>query len=424
MLYTAYRANRVLSRRVRAASALTVRAVGALPPGMRERPSLRKVAAFHEVVANAKVTHYRPAFGIHSVTVDGVEVDVREEAVDSTPFGTLLHFAKPDGPPQPTVLLVAPLSGHFATMLTATARTLLRSFDVYITDWHNARDISVEHGPFGLDDYVEHLIRFLKVLGPQTSVVAVCQPAVPAFVATAVLAMDDDPAQPRSLTLMAGPIDTRVNPTAINATAMKRPLEWYRRRCLTTVPGSYPGAGRRVYPGFLQLSAFAAMNLRRHLSSHAQLYRNLVAGDTAAAAATQAFYNEYFAVLDMPAEFYLDTVSAVFQQHLLPKGELTYRGRRVDPSAIRRTALLTVEAELDDMCAVGQTVAAHNLATGLTEDLRARHVQPGVGHYGIFAGSRWENEVFPVVRDFIETRAAETRAAETRAAETRAASHR
>ena len=405
MLYSAYRANRALTNPVRAASALTVRAVDALPPKVRARRNVRRVAAFHQVVANAKVTHRRPAFGIDSVLVDGEQIAVSERPVVGTPFGTLLHFAKEGGPAQPAVLLVAPLSGHFATMLTATARTLLQSFDVYITDWHNARDISLEHGAFGLDDYVAHVIRFLKVLGPEVSVVAVCQPAVPAFVATAVLAMDDDEVQPRSLTLMAGPIDTRVNPTKINLTAMSRPLEWYRRRCITTVPAGYPGAGRRVYPGFLQLSAFTTMNLRRHLSSHAQLYRNLVAGDTAAASATRDFYSEYFAVLDMPAEFYLETVGTVFQQHLLPKGELTYRGRRVDPAAIRRTALLTVEAELDDMCAVGQTVAAHDLATALTEDLRGRHVQPGVGHYGIFAGRRWENEVFPVVRDFIEAHA-------------------
>jgi hypothetical protein len=258
-----------------------------------------------------------------------------------TPFGTLLHFDKPSVPGQPRVLVVGPMSGHFTTLIRPTIRTLLADHDVYAIDWHNARNVPVEHGPFGLDEYIEHVMAALRHLGPDTHVLAVCQPAVPVLAAVALLAEADDPAQPASVTLMAGPIDTRVNPNRVNTSACGKPLSWFERRLIDTVPGRYAGAGRRVYPGVVQLTAFMSMNPKRHLGAHARMYRDLVTGNTAAAATTRAFYDEYGAVMDVPAEFYLETVGRVFQQHELPLGRFTWRGRRVDPGAIRDTALLT-----------------------------------------------------------------------------------
>jgi len=353
------------------------------------------------VLASARLTHDRPSFGIHEVTIAGEQVAVSERAVLSTPFATLVHFEKQAPVKGPVVLLVAALSGHFATMLRATVRALLTDHDVYITDWHNARDVPVSDGRFGYEEYTEHLVRFLRFIGPGAHLMAVCQPCGPALIAASVLAQADDPVQPLSLTLMSGPIDARVNPTKINLMADRRSIDWYRKRCIATVPGGLPGAGRRVYPGFLQVSAFMSMNAKRHLDSHLQMYRNFATDEFAGAQATKDFYDEYFAVFDIAEEFYLETVSTVFQEHLLARGQVRFEGRRVEPAAIRRTALLTVEAELDDMCAVGQTSAAHSLVTGLREDQRGRYIQPGVGHYGIFAGRRWDSEVYPVVRDFI-----------------------
>lgn len=396
VLYTAYEAHGVLFNPVRTAARLTVNGLDAVP-GL----PLRRVRAFNEVIAAATLTHTRPEFGIDSVLVDGERVPVREEAPLVTPFGTLLHFVKEVSMPQPAVLLVVPLSGHFATMLRATVRSLLADHDVFVTDWHNARDVSLDEGAFGFDDYVEHLIRFIRFIGPGTHVMAVCQPCPSALIATAVLAQADDPAQPRSLTLMSGPIDARVNPTKINDMASRRTIDWYRKHCIARVPNKWAGAGRRVYPGFLQVSAFMSMNARRHLNSHVQLYRDYAAERLVAAASARDFYREYFAVLDMPEEFYLETVSSVFQEHRLARGEMSYEERLVEPAAISRTPILTIEAANDDMCAPGQTDAAHDLTTGLRSDQRARHLQAGVGHYGIFAGRRWESEVYPVVRDFI-----------------------
>jgi poly(3-hydroxybutyrate) depolymerase len=299
------------------------------------------------------------------------------------------------------VLLVGPISGHLATLLRPTVATLLADHDVFVLDWHNARDIPVDAGRFGLDEYIDHVLQALRHLGPDTHVLAVCQPAPLVLAAVAVLAADDDPAQPTSLTLMAGPVDTRVNPNRINALAERRPLSFYERLLTTTVPARYPGAGRRVYPGVAQLSAFMSMNPRRHLGAHAQLYRALVAGDQQKAGRIQAFYDEYGAVMDVPAEFYLETLQRVFMEHDLPRGVFSWRGRPVDPSAIRDTALLTVEGAQDDMCSPGQTEAAHDLCTGIAPQRRRHHVQQGVGHYGVFAGSTWEREIYPVVRGFI-----------------------
>ncbi|MDP3798745.1 MAG: polyhydroxyalkanoate depolymerase [Polaromonas sp.] len=362
---------------------------------------VRKVAAACAVISRMRLTHSRPPYKIDSVTVDGREVAVTEEAVLTLPFGTLLRFRKEGTEPQPKVLLVAPLSGHFATLLRETARTLLQDHDVYITDWHNARDVSLRHGGFSLDDYITYLMRFTEAVGPGSHMVAVCQPCVAALAATAVMAEDDNPAQPRSLTLMAGPVDCRVNPTEVNKLATSKPIEWFEKNLISHVPLPHAGAMRRVYPGFVQLSAFMSMNPDRHKQSFRNIYDHLLAGRTEEAGVIQEFYEEYLAVNDLPAEFYLETVEKVFQTYDLPRGVLTWNGRTVNPAAIRRTALMTVEGERDDICAVGQTVAAQDLCSGVRPYLKTHHVQTGVGHYGVFSGRRWNQQIYPRVRDMI-----------------------
>ena len=364
---------------------------------------MRQMGAVCSLIADSALTHHRPAYGIESATVNGETLGVTEEVVDSTPFGTLLRFRKDSDIVQPRVLLVAPLSGHFATLLRDTIRVMLPDHDVYVTDWKNARDVPVSDDAFGLDEFVDHLIRFMAVLGPGGHMVAVCQPAVPALAAVAVMAEDGNEAQPCSLTLMAGPIDTRQNPTKVNELAKSRPIEWFENNLIGKVPWRYPGAGRHVYPGFLQLTAFMSMNLDRHISAHAAQFRALAGGDIASAAAHRRFYEEYGAVMDLPAEFYLQTVRRVFQDHDLPLGRLTWHGRPVQPAAIRRTALLTVEGERDDICAVGQTVAALDLCAGVPTSRKHHHLQRGVGHYGVFSGSRWAREVYPQLRTMIRS---------------------
>ena len=288
---------------------------------------LRNLSATYELIARAGLTHERPAYGIHSVMAGNREVAVSEVATLTLPFGTLLNFKKDVSSRQPRVLVVAPLSGHFATLLRNTVRTLLPDHDVYITDWHNARDVSLAQGEFGFDDYVDYLIRFLEKLGPGAHVVAVCQPCVQALVAAAVMAARGNPAQPRSMTLMAGPIDTRVNPTKVNKLATSKSMGWFERNLIARVPHKYPGARRRVYPGFVQLAAFVSMNINRHYNAHQELYDNLARGEVEKAKVIKDFYDEYFAVLDLPAEFYLETVSWVFQEAKLPRGTLTLPGR-------------------------------------------------------------------------------------------------
>jgi poly(3-hydroxybutyrate) depolymerase len=278
---------------------------------------------------------------------------------------------------------------------------LLPEHDVFITDWHNARDVPITAGRFGIDEYVEHLIQYLEFLGPGSHVLAVCQPCVAVLSAVALMAQSGNPAQPRSMTLMAGPIDCRINPTKVNELANKRDIAWFERMLTATVPMRYPGAFRRVYPGFVQLAAFMTMNVERHVKAHKELYDNLANGELEKAATTKAFYDEYFAVLDLTAEFYLETVRHIFQEYALPLGRLKWRGETVDPSAIRRTMLLTVEGERDDICAVGQTVAAHDLCRKLRPYLKRHHMQAGVGHYGVFSGKRWENQVYPLVKNVI-----------------------
>jgi polyhydroxyalkanoate depolymerase len=386
---------------VRALANMAASSVGARLNGSLRPSPLSNLTAAYELIARAGLTHARPPYGIDSVMVGNREVAVSEEASARTPFGTLLHFKKDIDQAQPRVLLIAPLSGHFATLLRATVRTMLAEHDVYITDWHNARDVSVAEGRFGFDEYIGHIVRFLETMGPGAHLVAVCQPCVAALVAAAVMAQADNPAQPRSMTLMAGPIDTRVNPTKVNDLAKSKPMEWFEKNLIATVPHRYAGGGRRVYPGFVQLAAFMSMNIERHLKAHQELYENLARGEEAKAAATKAFYDEYFAVLDLTAEFYLETVKLVFQEHALPLGALTYKDQKVEPAAIRRTMLFTVEGEKDDICAVGQTLAAHDLCTSLRPYRKRHHMQAGVGHYGVFSGRTWQNQIYPMVKNVI-----------------------
>jgi polyhydroxyalkanoate depolymerase len=366
---------------------------------------LRSFWAGCQLVARSGMSHKRPSFDIASVRVGRRDVAVAEEPLLTTPFATLLHFRKsPDelksGARQPKVLLVAPMSGHFATLLRATVKTLLPEHDVYLTDWHNARDVPVDHGPFGLDEYVEHLIAFFEEIGP-SHVIAVCQPCVQTLAAVAVMAAQKHACQPSSMTLMAGPIDTRINPGKVNELACSQSIDWFERHVITDVPYRYAGARRKVYPGFVQLMAFMSMNVERHVSAHRDLFDSLAKGDWKKADAIRAFYDEYLSVSDLPAEFYLETVRTVFQEHALPRGTMTFNGKPIDPALIRRTALLTVEGERDDICPVGQTVAAHDLLTGLKPYMKRHHLQPGAGHYGVFSGKRWEAQVFPLVREFI-----------------------
>src|SRR5215471_17402190 len=401
MLYQAYQAHADIMGPVRKFAGIAARAVAERLSGAARPAVLSNLTAAYELIARAGLTHERPAYGIDVVTADGREVAVIEEAADATPFGTLLHFRKDVAAAQPRVLLVAPLSGHFATLLRTTVRTMLPEHDVFITDWHNARDVATDEGQFAFDDYISHLIRFLEVIGPGAHIVAVCQPCVAALVAASVMAQADNPAQPRSMTLMAGPIDTRVNPTKVNALAKSKPIDWFERHLIARVPHRYGGGGRDVYPGFVQLAAFMSMNIDRHIKAHRDLYENLANGNAAKAAQTKAFYDEYFAVLDLTAEFYLETVQLVFQEHALPLGNLKWRGEQVEPRAIRRTMLLTVEGERDDICAVGKTMAAHELCSGLRPYLRRHHMQAGVGHYGVFSGKTWEHQIYPMVKNVI-----------------------
>jgi poly(3-hydroxybutyrate) depolymerase len=403
MLYKGYQAFSDLLAPARFAASAAVGLGGKYRGPLSGNPWLKRYLALNQVFAGAKLTHARPDYAIDRVRVGNAEVDVFEEVIAELPFGNLLHFAKPEvEAPQPRMLVVAPLSGHFATLLRNTVETLLRDHDVYIMDWKNARDVPLSDGPFGFDDYVDYIIRFMQILGPGTHMLAVCQPCVPALVATALMAEDRDPCEPRTLSLLGGPVDTRVSPTVVNDLATNNPYSWFANNVIYTVPWRYRGAGRRVYPGFLQLTAFMSMNSGRHWEQQRQLYRHLVSGEEDAAAKIRDFYEEYFAVLDLTAEFYLETIDKVFQRMLLAKGELMYRGtRKVDCGAIRRTALLTVEGERDDICAVGQTAAAHTLCSGLRPHLKRHYLQPGVGHYGVFSGSKWERQVYPQVRNIV-----------------------
>jgi poly(3-hydroxybutyrate) depolymerase len=402
MLYEMYQAMDDLVGPARAMAKLTADMLGHAPPWVRDSYSLRSLTAGLDVFSTHGTTHKRPPFGIGHVTVGNRRVEVRERVVHSLPFGDLLHFEKDIATEQPRLLVVAPLSGHFATLLRGTVTTLLPEHDVYITDWRNARDVKLSDGTFDLDDFVEHTMGFMEAVGPGGHVLAVCQPTVGVMVAVSLLAEARNPAQPASMTLMAGPIDTRINPTKVNELAKSKSIEWFDSNLIGTVPARYPGAGRRVYPGFMQLTAFMSMNMDRHVKAFRDQYSNLVAGEADKVEIHRRFYDEYFAVMDLDAAFYLQTVRTIFQEHALPRGELLYRGRKVNLGAIRRTAILTVEGELDDICAIGQTMAALDLCVGVPPFMKRHHLQSGVGHYGVFNGKRWANHIYPRVREIIE----------------------
>jgi poly(3-hydroxybutyrate) depolymerase len=359
------------------------------------------VAASLDVFAHAAAPRGKPEFGIEQVAVGRKLVPVTEEVVLQKAFGQLKHFRKEGVEDQPKLLIVAPMSGHFATLLRGTVERMLPKHDVFITDWRDAKLVPVEEGSFDLDDYIDYLIEFLGLIGSDAHVLAVCQPAVPAFAAVALMNADRNPATPKSLTLMGGPIDTRKAPTAVNTLATERPHAWFQRNVIATVPMIYPGTGRKVYPGFLQLAGFMTMNLGSHLVSHWEMFKHLVVGDEESADSTRDFYDEYRSVADMAAEFYLQTVDVVFQRHLLPNGELMHRGRKVDPAAITRTALLAIEGERDDISGLGQTRAALDLATKLKPGSKQYYMAKDVGHYGIFNGRKWRERIAPVVEKFI-----------------------
>lgn len=361
------------------------------------------VASALDVFAHAAAPRGKPEFGIEEVTVGGESYGVIEAIVLHRPFGNLLRFSHGGLPKDaPRLLIVAPMSGHYATLLRGTVERMLETCEVYITDWADAKMVPTEAGHFDLDDYIDYVIGFLEHIGPGAHVLAVCQPSVPAFAATAVMGARDHPCRPVTLTMMGGPIDTREAPTSVNDVAMQQPHSWFEHNVIATVPLAYPGAGRRVYPGFLQLAGFMAMNLGAHMISHYGMFKHLVEGDGESAAATKAFYDEYRSVCDMTAEFYLQTVEHVFQKHSLPKGEFVHRGERIDPGAIRDTALLAIEGERDDISGIGQTKAALKLATHLPEQHKRYFLAEEVGHYGIFNGRKWRKRIAPVLEEWIE----------------------
>ncbi|WP_026619462.1 poly(3-hydroxybutyrate) depolymerase [Ensifer sp. WSM1721] len=363
----------------------------------------RAAAAGLEVFERATRRYGKPEFGLPETIIDGQPAPVREKIVWRAPFCNLIHFerALPKGrAPDPKVLIVAPMSGHYATLLRGTVEALLPHSDIYITDWIDARMVPLAEGTFDLDDYIDYVIQMLHHLGPDTHVIGVCQPAVPVLAAVSLMEAEGDPLSPSSMTLMGGPIDTRINPTAVNQLAEERPIEWFRDNVIMPVPWPQPGFMRMVYPGFLQLSGFMSMNLDRHLIAHKEFFAHLVKNDGDAADKHRDFYDEYLAVMDLTAEFYLQTVQVVFMQHALPKGEMMHRGKRVDPSAIRKVALLTVEGENDDISGVGQTKAAQTICTNIPEHMRMHYMQPDVGHYGVFNGSRFRREIAPRIVAF------------------------
>ena len=364
------------------------------------------VAASLDVFAHAAAVRGRPEFGLHSTLVGRKSVPVREEIVLAKPFGSLKHFIREGAPADdPKLLIVAPMSGHFATLLRGTVERLLPKHDVYITDWHDAKLVPPADGTFDLNDYVDYLIEFLKAIGEaggqRPHMLAVCQPAPAAFAATALMGAQKHRWRPRTLTMMGGPVDTREAPTAINTLATQRAHAWFEQNVIATVPMIYPGSGRHVYPGFLQLAGFMSMNLGSHMISHWEMFKHLVEGDEEGADASRAFYDEYRSVSDMSAEFYLQTIDVVFQRHLIPDGKFMHRGARVDPGAIRDTALLAIEGERDDISGIGQTRAALNIAKKLPAAKKKYFMAKDVGHYGIFNGRKWREKIAPVVEKWI-----------------------
>lgn len=396
MLYQTYQLHDDLLRPIRTAAHMARQFAGPVA-----FPFRRPWDAVLEMLSRYHLTHTSPGFHIGSVRVGNRDVPVTEEVVLDLPFGRLRHFVKDIDTRQPRILVCAPLSGHFATLLRGTVATLLQDHDVYVTDWTNARDVPVEAGRFGVEDYISYLIRFLEEIGPGGHLLAVCQPCFQSLAAVAIMSEDNNPATPLSMTLMAGPVDVRESPTEVNELAASKALSWFETKLIAQVPARYAGGGRRVYPGFLQLLAFMMMNMDRHKNQHRKLLRHLAKGEVAEAAKIKDFYDEYFAVLDLTEEFYIETIDRIFQRAELATGQFTYQGRRVNPGAIRRTALLTVEGGRDDICSLGQTAAAHDLCTALRPHLKRHHLQANVGHYGVFNGGKWETQIYPVVRNTI-----------------------
>jgi poly(3-hydroxybutyrate) depolymerase len=363
-------------------------------------PGSRNVAAAFDLMTRLTQRYERPPFGIARVQSNGRDYAVREVASLEKPFCRLLHFHKVGAPPQPRVLVFAPLSGHFSTLLRDTVKTMLPDHDVYVTDWIDAKEIPISVGPFHFDDYVAYVREFITHLGPEVHAVSVCQPTVPVLAGVSLMAAEGE-AIPRSLTMMGGPIDSRRSPTAVNDFATHRPLSWFEAKVIQRVPMRYPGFMRRVYPGFMQFAGFVAMNPDRHMESHVQYYHHLVEGDGESAEAHRRFYDEYNAVMDLPAEYYLETVERVFQKHAIAKGELTVAGARVRPEAIRQTALFTIEGELDDISGNGQTEAAQSLCKSIPEKRKQHFLAKGVGHYGIFSGRKYREMIYPRIKEFI-----------------------
>lgn len=360
------------------------------------------LASALEVFAHAAAPRGKPEFGLRTTVVEGKELPVTEVIEARRNFGQLRHFVRKGAPKgQPKLLIVAPMSGHFATLLRGTVERMLPGHDVWITDWRDARNVPLSDGSFDLDDYIDYVIEWLGHIGPGAHMLAVCQPSVPSYAAACVMAARGDPNRPRTLTMMGGPIDTREAPTVVNQLATERPIAWFEQNVVATVPFQYAGAGRRVYPGFMQLAGFMSMNLGNHMVSHWEMFKHLVDGDEESAEATKNFYDEYRSVCDMTAEFYLQTVREVFQKHSLPKGEFMHRGNRIDPAALKDTALLAVEGERDDISGLGQTKAALTISTSLPDDMKKHYVATGVGHYGIFNGNKWRTKIAPVMEKWI-----------------------
>jgi len=408
MLYYLYELNHAAMAPARVAADMSRMALKNPLNPFRTTSMGKGVAAALDVFERVTRRYGKPEFGIDAVKIDGHKVPVKQKTVWSRPFCNLLHFERQfEGKRanDPKLVIVAPLSGHYATLLRGTVRTMLQTNDVYITDWVDARQVPISDGRFGLDDYVDYLIDLFHHLGPNVNVMAVCQPSVPVLAAVALMSARRDPMVPATMTLMGGPIDTRVNPTDVNRLAELRSIEWFRRNVIVKVPFPNPGMMRDVYPGFLQLTGFMSMNLDRHLNAHKDLFVHLVHGDGDSAAAHKKFYDEYLSVMDLTAEFYLETVKTVFMDHALPKGEMTHHGERVDLGAIDKTALFTVEGEMDDISGPGQTEAAQHLCTGIPEAMKQHYLQPTVGHYGVFNGSRFRKEIAPRIADFTRTHA-------------------
>ena len=372
-------------------------------------PMGRSAAAACEVFNRMTRRYGRPEWGIESTKVDGKTVPVSIDVDLCTRFCNLIHFKrdfskfKKKRKPDPKMLVVAPLSGHYATLLRGTVEALLPDHEVYITDWRDARNIPVSYGSFDLDDHIDLMIDFMRYLGPDVSVMGVCQPAVSVLAAVSLMAAEDDPLQPHAMILMGGPIDTRVNPTKVNQHAETKELSWFENSVISHVPFPLPGFMRKVYPGFIQLSGFMTMNLDRHVEAHMDLYNHLVEGDGDSAEQHKNFYDEYLSVMDLPAEFFLQTIETVFKEHALPRGFMTHRNTVVDPSKIKKTALMTVEGANDDICGFGQTSAAINLCDNLPDEKKLRHIQQKVGHYGVFNGKRWRTEIKPRIAEFIRS---------------------